>query len=180
MTTKYCPGCKETKETSEFWKKSKKADGLQERCKVCCHKQFITWTKKNPQFYRAYQRDTQLKLKYHLSSEQFDQMVIDQGGVCAICQKPPIPNKKNLGRLSVDHDHSCCPGTKTCGQCVRFLLCDLCNKGLGAFRDDPNLLLRAGLLMKNPKLLHHSEFEEGLDVVNDYLKEVAEIIPLNP
>jgi hypothetical protein len=51
--------------------------------------------------------------------------------VCAICGGVN-PNNKALG---VDHDHEL--GS------VRGLLCDLCNRGLGMFRDNPDLLEKA-------------------------------------
>jgi hypothetical protein len=45
--------------------------------------------------------------------------------------------------LAVDHDHNCCPSKKTCGKCIRGLLCMDCNRGLGYFRDDTARLDRA-------------------------------------
>ena len=54
-----------------------------------------------------------------------------QGGVCEIC-KQMCPTGK---RLAVDHCH------KTNN--VRGLLCSECNTGLGKFRDNTELLLKA-------------------------------------
>jgi hypothetical protein len=50
--------------------------------------------------------------------------------------------------LHVDHDHACCPGPKSCGKCVRFLLCDKCNVGLGSFSDDPLRMAKAIIALK--------------------------------
>jgi hypothetical protein len=73
--------------------------------------------------------------KYKMTSEQYAARVEAQDGRCAICL--------NVLALLVDHDHACCPGKTSCGQCIRGLLCDLCNRGLGMFRDDTAALLRA-------------------------------------
>lgn len=43
-------------------------------------------------------------------------------------------------RLSVDHNHQCCPGSNSCGKCVRGLLCSSCNSTLGHANDDPSRL----------------------------------------
>jgi hypothetical protein len=67
--------------------------------------------------------------KYNISSAQFDAMVADQAGLCAMCTKPMSPR---LGTC-VDHDRRCCPGTSSCGACVRGLLCRVCNASLGHF-----------------------------------------------
>lgn len=69
--------------------------------------------------------------RYGLSVSEYQALLTIQGGRCAICC-----NVEKVGRvLSVDHDHSCCPGTKTCGKCIRGLLCQSCNNGLGYLAD---------------------------------------------
>lgn len=97
---------------------------------------------------RAYERDplvnrkANLKAKFGLTSAQYDEMLAAQGGHCAIC-----PSTEPGGRwgtfFPVDHDHSCCPGPKSCGECIRGLVCSPCNVGLGAFGDDPDRLMAA-------------------------------------
>lgn len=77
--------------------------------------------------------------RYGLTPEQYVEMLDKQGGVCAICKKPEAKKK----RLAVDHDHSCCSGIKSCGKCIRGLLCSLCNNGLGSFQDDVQALRAA-------------------------------------
>lgn len=59
---------------------------------------------------------------YGMSIDEYEQMVVAQKGVCAICGKS---DKRH--RLSIDHCHI----TKK----VRKLLCGDCNRGLGLFRD---------------------------------------------
>lgn len=69
--------------------------------------------------------------KYGLDVAAFEEMLEGQSGVCAMCGKPPREGK----RLSVDHDHSCCPGEGSCGACVRGLLCVTCNTWLGFYEN---------------------------------------------
>jgi recombination endonuclease VII len=59
-----------------------------------------------------------LKYRYGLSKEDYERMLDEQGGVCAICGSAP-----DKQRLSVDHNH----GTGK----VRGLLCHKCNLALG-------------------------------------------------
>lgn len=69
-----------------------------------------------------------LKVHFNITPEEYDELLAGQGGVCAICSNPP-----NKGRwLDVDHDHSCCTSSRrTCGRCIRGLLCNACNTHLG-------------------------------------------------
>lgn len=64
--------------------------------------------------------------------EGFNALAIKQGGVCAICHRPPTDRKR---RLHVDHDH------KT-GR-IRGLLCLHCNVMLGKARDSVPILENA-------------------------------------
>lgn len=57
----------------------------------------------------------------------------EQNGLCAICSTPENATPK--GTLHLDHDH------KT--GFTRGLLCSNCNMGIGQFKDDPTLLLKA-------------------------------------
>jgi hypothetical protein len=78
------------------------------------------------------------KIKRHgITLDEFDRMVEDRGGRCDICGV--IPDR----RLHVDHDHACCSGRWSCGQCIRGLLCSRCNLALGGFHDDAELLSSA-------------------------------------
>ncbi len=66
-----------------------------------------------------------LKYEYGISIEIYNNMVVQQNGLCAICNQLPTSGKKIL---YVDHCHN----TKK----VRGLLCHKCNVGLGYFEDD--------------------------------------------
>lgn len=92
---------------------------------------------------RARKRGQALR-KYGLTLEDYDSILASQGGCCAICGTAnPGGRWGEAGRFHVDHDHSCCPGKESCGECVRGLLCAPCNVGLGAFSDKAELLRKA-------------------------------------
>lgn len=81
--------------------------------------------------------------KYRLSLEAYKAMLAEQGNACAIC-RVDAPTDIRTSRFHVDHDHACCPtSNKTCGKCVRGLLCHACNTALGNFQDNPERLLAA-------------------------------------
>ena len=78
---------------------------------------------------KAKARTRRLK-RYRITVEQYDEMVRRQGGVCAICKRPP-KNKP----LEVDHDHS--------NHRVRGCLDWACNRYLLMPRHTPRILRRA-------------------------------------
>lgn len=77
--------------------------------------------------------------QFSLGPGGYDKLLAAQGGACAGCGRVPGPRAK---RLAVDHDHTCCSGTTSCGRCVRGLLCHRCNDVLAHMRDDPEKLIR--------------------------------------
>ena len=85
---------------------------------------------RNEQTTPEQQRRHRLKCLYGITPERYDEMVQQQGGVCAICRKPP-----SRRRLHIDHDHYT-------GR-VRGLLCNTCNVWLGRIDDDPSRVRNA-------------------------------------
>jgi hypothetical protein len=63
-----------------------------------------------------------------------EKFLLEQDNKCAICKS------EFLITPDLDHDHRCCPQDKMCAKCVRGLLCETCNRGLGMFKDSIDLL----------------------------------------
>jgi hypothetical protein len=102
-------------------------------------------------------RTTTLKSK-GITIEQYNKLFRLQNGCCAICgtNKPGGHSKRYF---AVDHDHSCCPGKKSCGKCIRGLLCFSCNLGIGFLQEDrygESLFLKAGEYIKQHQLTGQS------------------------
>lgn len=151
-----CRACGELKPPEDFNKMKRSKTGRQTECRACAKLRMKAWyddlspgVKKERQAYRIqHRRDNaemyywhRIRYVYNLSREQFEHLLRAQDGVCGIC-RTDLPGGRS-GRWNVDHDHACCEGDKSCGGCVRGLLCNACNHGLGNFRDDVESLGRA-------------------------------------
>lgn len=84
--------------------------------------------------------------KYKFSVVQAIQ-ILNSGYPCDICSE-----SLSVTNINIDHDHSCCPGQQTCGDCVRGLLCRACNRGLGSFKDQVDLVENAIKYLKHGSL----------------------------
>lgn len=72
--------------------------------------------------------------KYGVTPEQFALLTANGCHICGAKDR----------RYHVDHDHACCPTDKrSCGKCVRGVLCGQCNQALGMLRDRVDLLQNA-------------------------------------
>lgn len=105
-----CCKCRVDKEPSEFYTDKIRSNGLSSYCKKCL--------------------SAGRRRKLGVTPEQYEQMLEQQSGVCAICEQPEINRE-----LAVDHDH------KT--NKVRGLLCNNCNQMLGRAKDNIRILTKA-------------------------------------
>lgn len=81
-------------------------------------------------------RSAYIKRKYGISLDQYEEMLKNQNGVCAICKEPETfihPKKNDVYRLAIDHNHDT-------GE-IRELLCRRCNTMLGECKENQFLLL---------------------------------------
>ena len=81
-------------------------------------------------------RDYEFNKKFGITTFEYNQMLEEQGGVCAIChQKETFTMKGVTHSLAIDHDH-------LTGR-VRGLLCRACNQTLGLMKDNIENLQKA-------------------------------------
>jgi len=80
-----------------------------------------------------------------MTPEQFQKIAEEQDGRCMICRKEPVPDarswREGIWALEVDHDHL--------SGVTRDLLCGHCNKGIGHFMDDPELIRTAAAYIEH-------------------------------
>jgi hypothetical protein len=83
----------------------------------------------------------QIKYQYGITPDDFDRMLADQRGRCAICGFAfGKPGTAPAQRPHIDHCHE--SGT------VRALLCKQCNNGIAALADNPKIAERAAEYMR--------------------------------
>lgn len=127
---------------NSHWVKATRADTTEERRKL--NAQYAReWRLNNPEKTKTYD----LKRYFGIELLEYKQLLEDQRGLCAICRGKEFAKKhdstKEIRDFAVDHDH------KT-GK-VRGLLCTNCNKGLGHFQDDADLVMKAALYLEKHK-----------------------------
>lgn len=119
---KVCSRCNVIKDILEFSPNIRQMTGLHSTCKSCYNKsrevprRIFLQTQRG----KTYNRNAQLKCLYGITLDDFNDMLKDQDGKCAIC-RTDVPG--GPGAFAVDHNHAT-------GK-VRGLLCAKCNRNLG-------------------------------------------------
>jgi hypothetical protein len=130
---KRCPRCKRDLPLTMFHRS--KAKGVQCYCKTCSSAKKLEWLRANGPVERA----NKLWSVYRLRDENYQALRERQDHRCAACREP------FTGTPHVDHDHACCPpgpktGPRSCGKCVRGLVCVRCNTFIGYIEARPGSL----------------------------------------
>src|SRR5262245_48167730 len=120
---KYCPDCKRVKRQREFYITRANDDGCACICKRCSHAVVLRFHHAHPNR----NRNRKMLCKYGITLFEYHQLLREQGGVCAICQRPPCGE-----RFVVDHEHAT--------DAVRGLVHRICNLMIGFASDDPTIL----------------------------------------
>jgi hypothetical protein len=112
-------------------------DGLKSACMTCLAVGRALYRQDNPDSVW----ESNLR-RWNITPTEYLSMLEAQGGVCALCGEAEVSLGRGgrIRRLSLDHDHECCPGVdrqtgegvaRGCGKCFRGLLCDSCNQLIG-------------------------------------------------
>ena len=98
------------------------------------------WKAENPERHERQRRERWLRMKYGIDVADYERLLAQQGGVCAICKGHQSGKQRRY--LAVDHCHST-------GR-VRGLLCDRCNLTVGRYEDDPELFDATAAYLRRP------------------------------
>lgn len=138
LKEKTCRVCQKTKPIHDFYKVSSNKSGYENRCKPCNISAQKLWAQNNKEKRNAIEKRYRSKpevmrrkvlKQYNLNEELFQELLVLQEKKCKIC------SLEFTSMAHVDHCH------KT--NVVRGLLCGSCNRGLGMYKDNPELLRKA-------------------------------------
>jgi hypothetical protein len=127
-TSTVCEHC--TQASTRNSKRRKQAARRAGKCSHCCKRKPLEGRGLcqacRDYRYRSSEQRLHLRLRrYNLTPAQYQAILAEQAGCCAICQEQPVPPAPGL---AIDHCHN---STR-----VRGLLCHKCNRALGLFGDD--------------------------------------------
>lgn len=173
---KECTKCNENLPLSEFHFRKARSQ-YYAHCKGC-HRGIVSeYAAENADHLKAKSKESYERIKsedpdrlwgyrlwhaHGLTVERYHSILEKQGGVCVICGSDDPQHSDDRAkkvRFVVDHDHDCCPEARSCGNCIRGLVCHPCNRLMGQAHDDPDILIKAAAYLMS------YNFEQGKGVV---------------
>ena len=138
VTSRVCVACGIPKPLDEFYDR-KDRHGKRSKCKACRTAQTTIRTQEDRKLdiprHNRIRWVCSIRMKYGVEPEEYERLLAEQKGVCAICKQPETRKLRgNIARLSVDHNH-------LSGR-IRGLLCSKCNTAIGLINEDMELLER--------------------------------------
>jgi len=141
LNLKKCSRCKIEKSLDKFVADKRLPSGRRGYCRDCRNLNFRNRYKEDDalrkrvgdsqKLHKNLYGSNHIERTFGLDAEDFQEMMEDQDGRCLICERLFHDNLPP----NVDHDHSCCPSKRTCGKCVRGLVCLPCNIRLATVED---------------------------------------------
>ena len=127
-----CAKCKVVKPETDFSPSRRKPGTYCRSCVASYEK-----ARRDEKYTPLEQKVQKICWRYGITSDEWYAMLIEQNGRCAIC------SEELLDKLHLDHNEET-------GQ-VRALLFGPCNRGIGMFKHDENLLLAAAAYIMQHK-----------------------------
>jgi len=133
---KTCTKCHEEKDLDQFVIGKNYKSGRRSTCKKCQSNYMVNYYKSNPDKIEEKRRLNNYYrpawLRHNLTSDRHSELFSLYEGKCHACRVNSA--------AYVDHDHKCCSGNWSCGNCVRGILCRPCNTALGFMQDNVDYL----------------------------------------
>lgn len=175
---KLCKACDTIKPLDEFTNHKGKTHGKGAWCKPCAAAKTKAWREQNPEKVRQYRikyqednplyasrqskrwrernpearRSDHLRRHYGIEVQDYDRLLKEQNGRCAICGTTESDSLKQF--LCVDHIDSTC--------LIRGLLCSTCNSAIGLLHHSEELLQSAITYLRNPPVMEGIKVPQGI------------------
>lgn len=133
---KECTLCKRVLNKDDFRSRGGKLSHLKRsRCNDCLYKIHKEWVDRNEDKVKEYRQKDKWSLKkrcdrYGIEISELFNKYLEQNCKCAICS-----TSVDIEDTAIDHNHET-------GE-FRGLLCKICNRGLGMFKDSPSIIMSA-------------------------------------
>jgi hypothetical protein len=134
--TRRCPDCDQVQDLEAFPLSAGAREGRGTYCKPCHNRRG-----RESRDRKGGSREYHLRRRYGIGVAEYEALVAEQGGVCAVCRTRTPEH--------VDHDHLT--------GAVRGVLCSGCNQGLGNFRDSAAALRQAIDYLERTTWQRHQE-----------------------